>query len=225
MRLHRFYTTEVLTPTLTYTNVLHLHQWRNVFRYEVGDSVILFGDSFEHTYEIESIDKKSALLKEVSISPSKTQEKKFGLALALIKKDNFELVLEKCTELGVTDFYPFVSERSLHKMYSTERLEKILVEATEQSGWGSVPTLHTVQTFEELLSGNKCTVFDMSGEKISTDSFKSEEEIVCIGPEGGYSENELALAKTKKATILSLPTGVLRAETAAIAVTSITLLQ
>jgi 16S rRNA (uracil1498-N3)-methyltransferase len=221
MRLHRFYTTETLTSELSYTNAEHLHQWRHVFRYQAGDNIILFGDGFEHTYRILSIDKKTSALQQTSVIPSKTQEREVSLALALIKKDNFELVLEKCAELGVTDFYPFISERSLHKMYSTERLEKILIEATEQSGWGKVPTLHEVTTFENLLQGTECVVFHTSGE---SRHIPSSVGIICIGPEGGFTSEEVLQAKEHNSVVANLPGAVLRAETAAIAICSLALL-
>jgi 16S rRNA (uracil1498-N3)-methyltransferase len=222
MRLHRFYSTETLTHTLSYTNTEHLHQWRNGFRYTVGDSVILFGDDFEHTYTIEQIDKKVAHLRETDQVPSRLHTKPCALGLALIKKDNFELVLEKCTELGVTDFYPFTSERSLQKMYGLERLEKILIEASEQSGWGRVPILHSVQSFEALVSEQSCIVYHMSGEQATTARLSS--AVYCIGPEGGYSESEIEIARKHTAAITSLAGGVLRAETAAIAIASLELL-
>jgi 16S rRNA (uracil1498-N3)-methyltransferase len=222
MRLHRFYTTQHLTKELSHTGADHLHQWRNVFRYAAGDSVVLFGDGFEHTYRIDHIDKKSATLVETAKSHSRMHSRECGLALALIKKDNFELVLEKCTELGVTDFYPFTSERSLQKMYGIERLHKILIEATEQSGWGRVPVLHPVQSFEVLVSEQSCTVYHMSGEQSSAATHSS--TVHCIGPEGGYSEDEIEIVRKHNTAIKSLGGGVLRAETAAIAVASLELL-
>jgi 16S rRNA (uracil1498-N3)-methyltransferase len=180
----------------------------------------LFGDGFEHSYRIEDIDKKSATLVEIAKTPSRMQSRECGLALALIKKDNFELVLSKCTELGVTDLYPFISERSIQKMYGEERLHKILVEAAEQSGWGRVPTLHSVQKFEDMVQNNNCVIYDMTGEA-STDF---DTRIICIGPEGGYSEHELQLAKDFGTKIRKMGEGILRAETAAIVAASLRLL-
>ncbi len=211
MRLHRFYTTEKLSANISYTNSEHLHQWRNVFRYSAGDSIILFGDDFEHEYIIESLDKKQASLKEISKKSSTLQDRELTLALAIIKKENFELVLEKCTEIGVTKFMPIVSERSIQKVFNTDRLKKILIEATEQSGWGRVPELLEVSQLTEILSP-KIIVLDQTGQSV----LPSQVETILIGPEGGWSESELAQFKSAGSKLWSLKTGVLRAETAAI---------
>lgn len=226
MRLHRFYTNTKLTSELEYENVEHLHQWRNVFRYGTGDNVILFGRGYEHTYTIEEINKKSAALKEVSVSKSLERSANITLAIALIKKENFELVLQKCTELGVTNFIPLITERSIQKIFSKDRLEKILVEATEQSGWGSVPALAEPVHYKELLTRENCIVLDMSGEKLLQSDLKklAEVNILCIGPEGGFTEKEISLAEETGTKIISIGDGVLRAETAAIALASIVLL-
>jgi 16S rRNA (uracil1498-N3)-methyltransferase len=226
MRLHRFYTSTKLISELEYTNAEHLHQWRNVFRYGVGDSVILFGDGFEHTYNIEEINKKSAELKEVSVSKSLDRNTNITLAIAIIKKENFELVLQKCTELGVATFIPLITERSIQKNFSKERLEKILTEATEQSGWGSVPVLGESVHYGELLARENCAVLNMSGEKLLQENLKKliDGTVLCIGPEGGFTEKEIGEAEEAGIKIISLGDGVLRAETAAIALASIVLL-
>jgi 16S rRNA (uracil1498-N3)-methyltransferase len=216
MRLHRFYTTEKLTDSMLYLEASHIHQWRNVFRYEAGQELILFGDGFEHTYKIESIDKKSAKLKKISSMPSREWPKKVVLAVALIKKDNFELLLEKCTEIGVTEFQPIITDRSLQKIYNTDRLNKILIEATEQSGWGGVPTLRPIINFKNLLETEDCVVFNMNGEKFTPKNIEG--KTLCIGPEGGWSDDELELIEQKNTQTASLQTGVLRAETAAIVI-------
>lgn len=223
MRLHRFYTTQKLTSPLIYTDISHIHQWKNVFRYELGADVILFGDGYEHTYKVESITKKEAVLTEIDKVRSKIQSKEITLGLAIIKRDNFELVLQKCTELGVTTFIPVITDRSLQKMFGLERLDKILIEATEQSGWGKVPKLEKVYTLKATLENYPCIMFDLAGTKINLIEIKNlaDFKAVLIGPEGGFTESELQLATDQKATILSLGVSTLRAETASIVVSGI----
>jgi 16S rRNA (uracil1498-N3)-methyltransferase len=217
MRLHRFYTTEELTADIRYTDGDHLHQWRNVFRYTAGDRVILFGDGFEHEYRILSIDKKIATLRQTNTRKSKLQEKNIVLALALIKRENFELALSKCTEIGVTEFIPIITRRSLQRGYNVARLKKLLVEATEQSGWGSVPKIHDVTLLEELATQN-ITMLDMSG--VPLDRVDTDTTILCIGPEGGWDDTELLFGQ-ENGKVVSLNTGILRAETGAIVVSGI----
>lgn len=216
MRLHRFYTTRELTTSLIYTEESHIHQWKNVFRYDSGGSIILFGDGFEHTYTIGSITKKEAILSEQSRAPSRIQSEELSLGIAIIKRDNFELVLQKCTEIGVTSFIPLVTDRSLQKMFTRERMEKILIEATEQSGWGRVPELLETTTFDIVLKQN-VVVLDNSGQ----DKLSNNTSTLLVGPEGGWSPRELSMIEEAKKEVWSLKTGVLRAETAAIVATGI----
>lgn len=215
MRLHRFYSKEVLTESVQYKYEPHIHQWKNVFRYEAGDSVILFGDGLEHTYTIETITKKEAVLREQSKSDSRMQDGELALGIALIKRDNFELVLQKCTEIGVTEFIPLITDRSLQKMFGIERLEKILIEATEQSGWGRVPELSNPKNLTNVLS-SACIVLDINGENTSQAENSTHTSTLLVGPEGGWSDGEMTQMLENKVNLWSLKTGVLRAETAAI---------
>lgn len=214
MRLHRFFTSAECVDTLVYTNQEHLHQWFKVFRYGIGDSVILFGDGFEHTYQITSFQKRECTLARTNVTNSRMQPKRLTLAMSLIKKSNFELILEKCTEIGITDFIPVFTERSEQHMYGDDRLQKILTEAAEQSGWGKVPTLHKPVTFSEFIQKNtkSLVMFHTGGGTQSLEDI----DTLLIGPEGGFSEAEILLAQDKQVRIVTLETGVLRAETAAI---------
>jgi 16S rRNA (uracil1498-N3)-methyltransferase len=201
---------------LTYKDEQHIHQWKNVFRYEVGQLLILFGDGFEHFYSVESINKKEAVLCEQSKEPSRMQDGELALGIALIKRDNFELVLQKCTEIGVTEFIPVITDRSLQKMFGVDRLEKILVEATEQSGWGRVPKLSEPVHFDNIEVVN-AVVLDQSG----TTQTPVSVAMLLVGPEGGWSDEEQIKMAKNKTKVWSLKTGVLRAETAAIVATGI----
>jgi 16S rRNA (uracil1498-N3)-methyltransferase len=214
MRLHRFYSQDGLNQTIVYKHEEHLHQWFKVFRYGVGDKIILFGDGYEHTYNINSVSKKECLLIEESKSPSKIQTKQITLAMSLIRKTNFELVLEKCTEIGVTTIIPIITERSEQHIYNIERLQKILIEATEQSGWGRVPKITEPLDFRELVDTYHKTLtvaHTGGGAEIHKGTC-----VIAIGPEGGFSDSEIEYAQKNGVHILTLPTGVLRAETAAI---------
>ena len=225
MRLHRFYTTTNLNKNIIVTDPNFIHQWKNVFRYKVGDSVILFGTGYECEYKILNIDKKSVELEKVSEIASLIRPKNFTLALSLIKKDNLELVLQKCTELGVSDFILMQTDRSEKKGFNKERLDKILIEASEQSGWGSVPTLGGVMKLNDVMAEYPNAVI-LDGD--SKDNFSkielTENIIICIGPEGGFTESELASAAASGCRTTTLGPNTLRAETAAIAISSLVLL-
>lgn len=234
MRLHRFY---IDLPIRTkeqhsLTDISLVHQLGRVFRLHEGDKAIFFnGDGIEHESEIVSLTKNECVFRVLETRPVKQfGTQKLVLAVSLIKKDNFEWVIQKGTELGVSEFIPLVSERSEKKGFNMERARKIMIEAIEQSGRGTLAIIHEPLDLETFLADEKRSViaFHMEGEelnkglseKLKVIDAKQNEIVACIGPEGGWSPKELSLFKEKGASIIKLDTPVLRAETAAIAVAS-----
>ena len=226
MRLHRFYINEKVDGRgeISLTDPELIHQLANVFRFHAGDRVILFdGSGFEYECEIVLINKKEIKVSVIKVSEKNMkQEKNISLYLSLIKKSNFELAAEKCTEIGVTEIHPIISERSEKKDLNLERLNKIVKEASEQSGRVTLPTIFEVTDLEKAVSqavanGKTCIVFDPSGEKHNFVSHKDMMKNIAIfvGPEGGWTEDEINLFKKNNFKILSLGSNILRAETAA----------
>ncbi len=230
MRLHRFYVSQPLGEEVVIDDVSLVNQWTKVFRYNVGDFVNLFnGDGNDYTYSIDSVSKKQCTLAKQSSSPVYMPTKKTYLYLAVIKKNNFELVVQKATELGITDIVPFISERTEKKQLDTRRLQLITKEASEQSGRGDILTIHESIPFALLVE-------DLQHKKIASDrTFIATihgnplNEILCttssssnspcafiIGPEGGWNDVEEAYCKDANFIGVSLGKTVLRAETAAI---------
>lgn len=234
MRLHRFYTLQPLGEVVVITDGSVLNQWKNVFRYTQGVLVILFnGDGSEYTYSIDSITSASCNLTQVKRSPSYIPTKKVTLYLSLIKKDNFELVAQKVTELGVTNIVPIISSRSEKKNLNEDRLNKIIVEASEQCGRGDIPTVSPMITLskalEEIKNSENSFVLQMGG--VPFNDTKLQEKIkvssninLFIGPEGGWSEEEEEIFSNLGISSVSLGNTVLRAETAAIVSSAFTLL-
>jgi len=230
MRLHRFYIEQKISTEgeIRISDENLIHQWKNVFRMEAGNEVILFdGSGKDFISKIISVDKREAVLKIESSenSPSSKPKHEVHLFQSLIKKDNFEWILEKCTELGVTDFHPIISERSEKKSFNEERAKKILIEASEQSGRGVLPTLHKTVSFEEALGSlsSSAIAFDPSGTPFppnEANEAKSAEKAIFIGPEGGWSPSEVGLFHNKKIPLYSLGSQILRAETAAVAISA-----
>lgn len=94
---------------------------------------------------------------QISVGESRTvptAKKDVWLCMAIVKKDNFEWIVEKGTEIGVNHFVPVVAERSEKKDLNMERLIKIAREASEQSGRGTVPEIHPVMTLEDIFSNS-----------------------------------------------------------------------
>jgi 16S rRNA (uracil1498-N3)-methyltransferase len=222
MRLHRFYVLQPLGEEVVIDDVSQIFQWTKVFRYQTGDFVILFnGDGYDHCYSIVEIAKKTCSLKRTEQTPNYIPTQKITLCLSLIKKDNFELAVQKATELGVETILPVISSRSEKKNLSEERLVKIAAEASEQCFRGDVPHILPISSLEEAIISLEKThtliTLSMGGTSLLTEKANLVDKNVAlfIGPEGGWSEEDLMLLE-KKSIQCSLGKTVLRAETAAI---------
>lgn len=137
------------------------------------------------------------------------------VAFALVKGDRPELIVQKLTELGVDTIVPFESARTVVRWRGTPkhdhhvtRLRKVAHEASMQSRRVHLPTVTTVRAVTEVLAEP-----GMAAAEPGADAPTAAITAVAIGPEGGFTSEELAVAKDR----VALPGGVLRAETAAIA--------
>lgn len=226
MKLQRFIDTFDLSKnTLEITESELVNQLKNVFRFSAGDRFILCdGNGTEAEVVIQTIDQKSSTVKiEKAYQNTNEPQTKVHLFCSILKRENFELVVQKATEVGVTEITPILCERTVKTNLNLERLKKIAHEAAEQSSRGIVPIIHEVQTFRTLLTKTPAypftglrTLFDSSGFSFHTCSPDHMITSVFIGPEGGWSPSELELAKSNKVQIASLGSLTLRGETAAI---------
>jgi 16S rRNA (uracil1498-N3)-methyltransferase len=236
MRLHRFYMPERITEeSFDVTDRDQIHQWKHVFRYNVGSQIILFdGSGYEYLTIIASMRSLGVTL---TIMRKKKVEgsisRKLWICLSVIKKDNFEWAVQKATEIGVTGIIPITSDHSEKKKLNMERLRKVAIEASEQSGRGDVPAIEPVTTLSELFARGTLPQSKIAchpnGELIHdflsrTDPLSLSSVTVFIGPEGGWSEKEVDFFKFHNIPLVSLGTQILRAETATMAVASLLLL-
>ncbi|MBA3550732.1 16S rRNA (uracil(1498)-N(3))-methyltransferase [Patescibacteria group bacterium] len=248
MRLHRFFIEEHLRNkkdfTLYDTDIIH--QLKDVFRLRQGDQLILLDNTgFEYIAEIVVLAKGKGEIKIIDTSAAlNIPEKEVWLFASLIKKDNYEWILEKCTELGVSHFVPMLSDRTEKKDLNIERAHKIIKEASEQSGRGVMPTIHDVRDFKDALThaqeqNMKFLAFHVGGEHFDKEKVLNRKSTlekslgipqeknaygIFVGPEGGWSDKEVNLFKEHGVLVYSLGKQVLRTETAAIAISSILLL-
>lgn len=196
-----------------------LNQWRNVLRMSDGDQAILFdGSGSESLCEFVSLTKKNALLKVLETIKGRVPVRVVTLYMALIKKDNFELVLEKATELGVSNIIPVQMDRSEKKGVNYERAHKIVREAAEQSGRVTVPILGEIINIDAIPTEG-VVVFEPRGEISAREFFNKYNDTpiaVCIGPEGGFTDAELASFHARGVPVVSTGSQILRAETAAV---------
>ena len=242
MRLHRFYieTELVVGNDVVISDEGLIHQLKDVFRLsEKGKDILLFnGSGGEFRCGIVSLNKKELVLHVIEEREKRSnREDKKGIEVwllaALIKKDNFEWVIQKATELGVSHIVPIISERSEKKDLNMERAQKILIEASEQSGRVTLPMLNTPEHLDVVLErlANQdeekmnFLAFDPSGKQFEiSDKGNSKKAAILIGPEGGWTEKELEIFRSKNIPIYDLGSQILRAETAAVAVASLLML-
>src|SRR3989338_851707 len=231
MRIHNFYIENPIgdAENITVSDVDLRHQLIDVFRLNVGSQIMLLDNTgYQFLSEIISYTKRDLTLGIVSKTKNEWLPRvEARLFQSIIKKDKFEWVLEKGTELGVSHFVPILAARSEKKKINLERAEKIIKEASEQSGRGTMPTIVAAATLDNALSdcGANFFVFDKSGEKLSSDDLSSDSPVsLFIGPEGGWSESDIALFRKSGAKIRTLGELTLRSETAAISALALILL-
>lgn len=163
-------------------------------------------------------------------------ERSIIMAQAILQQSSrFEEIIEKATELGVTGFIPLITARTEKRQVNEGRIGRILREATKQVSRARMPGFTEPMTFDQTIAkatqeGRSVIVLHESAEQ---DDHLSKMLVTMhgrpitlfIGPEGGFTEDEIAKAKEQGATIASLGPRRLRAETAAIAAVSLTCLQ
>lgn len=222
-KVHRFIGNfNIAEPTLMITEHEFVNQIRNVLRLNVGEELILSSGSTEEARaKITSYGNKYV---EVSIlermKNTREAKRNVTLYLSVLKRENFELSAQKATEVGVARIVPVISARTVKMNINKERIEKILKEAAEQSGRGVVPGVSLAKTFDEALSdAKKCDhviFFDGSGKEFTESTFGKAKNIgIFVGPEGGWTNEEIEKAKEAKFVLHNLGTLTLRAETAA----------
>lgn len=224
MRLHRFYIKQTIPQVgeFVISDENLLNQWRNVLRMDAGDQLIMFDGSGDEVFcEFASLEKRLATLKIVERKAGLKPTRDVTLFMALIKKDNLELVLEKATELGVTRIVPVECARSEKKGINVERSQKILREAAEQSGRVILPVFDDMVRVQDIFKKYSQTiiVLEPHGETSAREYFTINNTAsigLIVGPEGGFTKEEVEFFEKNDAPIVTTGSTILRAETAAI---------
>ena len=216
---HRIFV-DAIAPEVTVTGDEFHHSVR-VVRVRVGEDIEVFdraGNAARGT--VQRLDRDSAVIVTGESLPSRESPLAVHLAMAVIQLEKFELVLQKATELGVRSIIPMTTERvePRPERYANkrERWEKIVFEAVKQSGRAFVPSLEEPRTFADVIRQiGPRILFDADAEP--SDLGRPQEVTLLIGPEGGWTEEELAAAREAGCLFQRLGPRRLRAETAAIA--------
>ena len=231
MKLHRFYVHEMHNRfgpiALGHEVWIHdealLHQWLRVLRYTVGSQIILFNDAEERLYQIEKIEgTESVKLRLMTDVERRLPAKTVYLLWSVLKKDKNDWVMQKATELGVHKFVPIIAERSEKTAINIERAHKIIVEAAEQCGRGDIPEIREpISITEALQEYTDLPLFICEQQEVREPLMIDIDRMgVLIGPEGGWSDTEKELFKSKQLQHIALSRFTLRAETAAIVAVS-----
>ncbi len=236
--IHRFFVPPDAVSERVRFDAAQAHQMRNVLRLRPGARVIaLDGSGWEFVVELRVLRREEAV-GVVCERRLNRAEPRVHLTLyqSLLKRERMEWVLQKGTELGVAAFVPVVSERCVatgveRVAGKRPRWERIIREAAEQSGRGRLPRLACPLTFDAACRESICTSeialmpWVEAAEAGIGDELPGEVTSLAllIGPEGGFAEGEVALAREAGVRLVSLGPRVLRAETAALAAVAVSL--
>ena len=201
----------------------NFHHCIIVLKHKVGDNIIVF-DNTQSEYYCKIIEvKKAYFLVEIQyLIPEKEPGPKINVYQCLPKGKAIEEIIEKSVELGVTRLIPVVSERTIKKPEQVKkRWLDIVKSATKQCGRNDLMEILEPVPYLDIFLDNKSDLkiifYENSTNSINNDSFKNAKDIsIIIGPEGGFSEKEIALAQTNGFLDVSLGNTVLKSTTALI---------
>ena len=204
------------------------HYVSKVMRVKENEVFSLFNSSGEWEAKILNISKNIVEFNVRKQLRKKENIKELWLAFSPIKSNYFNFMIQKATELGVTRFIPIIFDRTIVRKINKERLEKIIIEATEQSNRINIPTLEKPQNLKNFLSNNSKKMdlifTDLNTSKKKLEVSKEGNKPLCavVGPEGDFSEKERELILNfKNVKQININQNILRAETATISIISI----
>ena len=190
------------------------------FRKGIGD-ILNFTNGNGLLAECEIIEKgKKIKVKIVKISKSKPNKVSIHIAISPLKNPSrFEWFVEKATEIGITEITPIITKYSEKKKVNHERLERISISSLKQSNQLFKPKINSIEKFSDFIKNNidqKIMANLKTKNILAKESINSNKICLVIGPEGGFSDDEIQEAKNNKITEISFGENRLRSETAAI---------
>lgn len=227
MKIHRFYLEGLSKQKkIELTKSPIIHHIKNVLRLKIGERVAFFSNNQEALYKIVNIEKNKIIFDFVDdLVNSFKIKRKINLYQSIVKRDKMEWIVQKASELGVVKIIPIISDRSEKKDLNIDRLNKIAIEASEQCGRQDIIKIDSILKFKKSLDNNNLNIVaDVSGQNIISfikNNQKLENINIFIGPEGGWTNDELDFMKKNKTQVISLNNYILRSETASISLISL----
>ena len=202
------------------------HYLTKVMRIKENEVFSLFNKEGEWEAKILGISKSIVEFKTTKQLRQKENTKELWLAFSPIKSNYQNFMIQKATELGITKFLPIIFDRTVVRKINKERLEKIVIEASEQSNRMNVPLIESPQTLDSFLKKDTMDLIftDLNSDIIKVDKSKLTDKPVCIiiGPEGDFSEAERdKILSFRGVQPLKINENILRSETAVISAISI----
>ncbi len=204
------------------------HYINKVMRVKSDQVFSLFNNSGEWEAKIKEISKGIVEFNITKHLRQKESIKEMWLAFSPIKSNYLNFMIQKATELGVTKFVPIIFDRSVVRKINSNRLEKIIVEASEQSNRINIPVLENCQNLKNFLNKNikkiELIFTDLNTKNKKLEIKKTIDKPICVlvGPEGDFSEKERKdILSFEGVNNININENILRSETAAISALSI----
>ena len=202
------------------------HYLTKVMRVKENEVFSLFNKEEEWEAKILRVSKSIVEFKTIKKIRQKENNNEIWLAFSPIKTNYQNFMIQKATELGITKFLPIIFDRTIVRKINADRLGKIVIEASEQSGRINIPLIEPIQKLDNFLKENSMDLIftDLNSEnkKVDKSKFTSKPICVVIGPEGDFSEVERQkILSFKGVQSIKISENILRSETAVISAISI----
>ena len=222
-----FFSAALLTDMTDKLDKSQSHYLNKVMRLKENEVFSLFNSNGEWEAKVLSISKSIIEFKIIKqLRQKENIKKELWLAFSPIKSNYQNFMIQKATELGVTKFLPIIFDRTVVRKINKERLEKIIIESSEQSNRINLPKIEEPQSLNNFLETNSIDLIltDLNSNNNKIDKSKLTDKPVCIiiGPEGDFSEDERQeILAFKGVQPIKINENILRSETAVISAISI----
>jgi 16S rRNA (uracil1498-N3)-methyltransferase len=202
------------------------HYISKVMRIKESEVFSLFNSNGEWEAKILNISKSLVEFNITKQLRQKEYPKELWLAFSPIKSNYFNFMIQKATELGVTKFLPIIFDRTVVRKINKERLEKVIIEAAEQSNRINVPSIEEPKSLKKFLDDKKMdlifTDLNSKTNKLDLKKLTNNPSCIIVGPEGDFSETEREeILSYNGVQSIKINENILRSETAVISALSI----